>query len=207
MLRLGGREFGEHEPVVMAVTAGDAGAVARAVAQGAAIVELDGPAALPAVRAAHPGLVVAVRAADPVAAEAACAAGADLVGGPAGGADPAFARIAARYGAGVVCAPQALEAALAAGVRADGVLLDGGAGGSREAVRGTAALAATGHAVLVGLADGELAGPAVATAAVTAWLGARVFRVRDVTVARQVLDMVASIAGHRPPAVTLRGMG
>lgn len=202
MLRLGGREFGAHEPVLVAVVDGPGAAVDAAVAAGAAVVELPDAAGVAAVRAAYPGLPVAVRAADPAAVGAACAAGADLVGGP----DPAFAPVAARHGAGVVCAPEDLAAALAAGVRPDGVLLDGGAGTSREAVRRIAAHAAGGHPVLVSLEAG-LTGPALATAAVAAWLGARVFRVRDVENARQVLDMVMSIAGHRPPSVALRGMG
>ncbi|MFJ6786251.1 dihydropteroate synthase [Streptomyces angustmyceticus] len=46
----------------------------------------------------------------------------------------------------------------------------------------------------------------LATTAVSAWLGARVYRVHEVAETRQVLDMVASIAGHRPPAVARRGL-
>jgi dihydropteroate synthase len=39
----------------------------------------------------------------------------------------------------------------------------------------------------------------LATTAVSAWLGARVFRAHNVRETRQVLDMVASIRGDRPP--------
>jgi dihydropteroate synthase len=53
--------------------------------------------------------------------------------------------------------------------------------------------------------DRRLAGTLAATA-VCAWHGARVFRVHDVTETRQVLDMVASIRGTRPPARPVRGL-
>ncbi|MBB5117183.1 dihydropteroate synthase [Streptomyces eurocidicus] len=46
----------------------------------------------------------------------------------------------------------------------------------------------------------------LATTAVSAWLGARVYRVHEVAETKQVLDMVASIAGHRAPAVGRRGL-
>ncbi len=46
----------------------------------------------------------------------------------------------------------------------------------------------------------------LATTAVSAWLGARVYRAHDVAATRQTLDMVASIAGTRPPAVARRGL-
>jgi dihydropteroate synthase len=46
----------------------------------------------------------------------------------------------------------------------------------------------------------------LATTAVSAWLGARVFRAHNVGETRQVLDMVASIRGTRPPAVARRGL-
>ncbi len=46
----------------------------------------------------------------------------------------------------------------------------------------------------------------LATTAVSAWLGAQVYRVHQVAETRQVLDMVASIRGTRPPAVARRGL-
>jgi dihydropteroate synthase len=46
----------------------------------------------------------------------------------------------------------------------------------------------------------------LATTAVYAWLGARVFRVYQVTQTRQVLDMVSAIRGDRPPARAVRGL-
>ena len=46
----------------------------------------------------------------------------------------------------------------------------------------------------------------LATTAVCAWLGARVFRAHQVTQTRQVLDMVSAIRGERPPARAVRGL-
>ena len=46
----------------------------------------------------------------------------------------------------------------------------------------------------------------LATTAVSAWLGARVYRVHEVVETRQVLDMVSSIQGTRAPAVNRRGI-
>ena len=46
----------------------------------------------------------------------------------------------------------------------------------------------------------------LATTAVCAWLGARVFRAHQVTETREVLDMVSAIRGDRPPARAVRGL-
>ncbi len=215
MLRLRGRGFGERDTVVMAALSDPAdpadlpGLAARAVGRGAGIVALGGPgapAAVAAVRAAHPDLPIAVETSDPDVAEAACAAGADLVDDP-GGADGArLAAVAARHGAALVCAPEAVAGALAAGVRADGVLVADRAAEPGPATRAAARLAAAGHPVLVRLPGPPLAGAALTATALSAWLGARVFRTTEVAAARQALDMVASIAGHRPPAVAVRGL-
>ena len=76
----------------------------------------------------------------------------------------------------------------------------------------------TGWPVLVSLSNKDFVGETLdrpvkervvgtlATTAVSAWLGAQVYRVHEVAETRQVLDMVASIAGHRPPAVARRGL-
>ena len=45
----------------------------------------------------------------------------------------------------------------------------------------------------------------LAATAVAGWLGTTVFRAHDVLSTRQVVDMVASIRGNRPPAVARRG--
>jgi dihydropteroate synthase len=46
----------------------------------------------------------------------------------------------------------------------------------------------------------------LAATAVAAWTGARVFRAHEVRQTRQVVDMVAAIAGTRPPARAVRGL-
>ena len=53
--------------------------------------------------------------------------------------------------------------------------------------------------------DERLSGTLAATA-VSAWIGARVFRVHDVAASRRAIDMVASIRGERPPARAVRGL-
>jgi hypothetical protein len=71
-------------------------------------------------------------------------------------------------------------------------------------------LAASGDAVLVTLeTDAREPDPGLlAAASVYAWLGARYFRVPESQAdgMRQVLDMVASIRGTRPPTVARRGL-
>lgn len=47
----------------------------------------------------------------------------------------------------------------------------------------------------------------VAVAAVSTWLAAPAVRTRHVRAARRAIDMTASIAGRRPPALTTRGLG
>jgi len=85
-------------------------------------------------------------------------------------------------------------------------------------LRGTEALVSLGYPVLMSLSrkdfvgetldlpvDERLTGTLAATA-VSAWCGAKVFRVHDVAATRQVLDLVASIRGERPPAQAIRGL-
>jgi dihydropteroate synthase len=116
------------------------------------------------------------------------------------------------------------EKAVAAGVRREGILIDPthdfgkNTRHSLELTRRLDELAATGWPVLAALsrkdfvgetldlpADERLEGTLAATA-VSAWLGARVFRAHDVRATRRVLDMVASIRGTRPPAVARRAL-
>ncbi|GHJ19217.1 dihydropteroate synthase [Streptomyces albus] len=116
------------------------------------------------------------------------------------------------------------ERAAGLGVRRDGILIDPGhdfgksTRHSLEATRELDRLTATGWPVLVSLSNKDFVGETLdrpvderllgtlATTAVSAWLGARVYRVHEVAETKQVLDMVASIAGHRPPAVARRGL-
>jgi dihydropteroate synthase len=53
--------------------------------------------------------------------------------------------------------------------------------------------------------DQRLAGTLAATA-IAAWHGARVFRAHQVAETRQLVDMVASIRGDRPPSAPARGL-
>lgn len=76
----------------------------------------------------------------------------------------------------------------------------------------------TGWPVLVSLSNKDFVGETLdrpvdqrlvgtlATTAVSAWLGARIYRVHEVAETRQVLDMVATLRGERPPARTMRGL-
>ncbi|MEE1927727.1 dihydropteroate synthase [Streptomyces sp. TRM 70351] len=285
MLRLGRREFGSHEPVIMAIvnrtpdsfydrgaTFRDAPALARverAVAEGAAIVDVGGVKAGPGeevstaeeirrtasfvarVRERHPDVVISVDTWRHEVGEAVCEAGADLLNDAWGGVDPRLAEVAARYGAGLVCThaggaqprtrPHRVayddvmadvlrttvglaERAVSLGVPRESVLIDPGhdfgksTRHSLEATRRLPEMAATGWPVLVSLSNKDFVGETLdrpvkerllgtlATTAVSAWLGARVYRVHEVAETREVLDMVASIAGHRPPAVARRGL-
>ena len=89
---------------------------------------------------------------------------------------------------------------------------------SLEVTRRLPELVATCWPVLVSLSNkdfvgetldlpvGERLAGTLATTAVSAWLGARVFRVHQVRETRRVLDMVTAIQGPRPPAVARRGL-
>lgn len=87
-----------------------------------------------------------------------------------------------------------------------------------EVTRRLGEMVETGWPVLVSLSNKDFVGETLdrpvdervvgtlATTAVSAWLGARVFRVHEVAETRQVLDMVATLRGERPPARTMRGL-
>jgi dihydropteroate synthase len=90
---------------------------------------------------------------------------------------------------------------------------------SLEVTRRLAEMTATGWPVLVSLsnkdfigetlnvpADERLAGTLAATS-ISAWHGARIFRVHQVRETRHVLDMVSAIRGDLPPARAIRAMG
>jgi dihydropteroate synthase len=116
------------------------------------------------------------------------------------------------------------ERAELAGVAKDAILVDPGhdfgknTRHSLEATRRLGELVSTGWPVLVSLSNKDFVGETLerpvgdrlvgtlATTAISAWLGARVYRVHNVAETRQTLDMVASIRGTRPPAVARRGL-
>lgn len=88
---------------------------------------------------------------------------------------------------------------------------------SLRVLRATAEIASLGYPVLQALSRKDFIGETLdlpvaerlngtlAATAVAAWLGTTVFRAHDVAATRQVVDMVASIRGDRPPAIALRG--
>jgi len=203
VVRLGRRAFGPERLLVMAVVSpGDPAAamerVHEAVAEGADIVDIGGGRTVPfiaAVRDAYPELVIGVRWVRPEMAREACAAGADLLGG----SGVWLAEVAASCGTGVVC-PLALAArAVETGVEPERIIV------SPESTRQLPDLVAAGWPVLISVSGQDLAG-SLATTAVAAWRGARVFRVDQVLQTRRVLAMVSAIRGDIPPAAAVRGL-
>lgn len=204
-----------------------------------------------ATRDAYPDLVISVDTYRHEVADAACAAGADLINDAWGGVDEKLLEVAAGRGVALVCThagglpprtrPHRVayddvvadiltrtvglaERAAAVGVERDRILIDPGhdfgknTRHSLEATRRLGELVASGWPVLVSLSHKDFVGETLdlplgerlhgtlAATAVSAWQGARMFRAHDVPETRQVLDMVSSIQGHRPPARTIRGL-
>lgn len=165
---------------------------------------------------------------DPKLAEIAARYGAGLVCTHAGGAEPRTRPHRVAYEdvmADILRVTVGLaERAVALGVPRESVMIDPGhdfgknTRHSLEATRRLPEMTATGWPVLVSLSNKDFVGETLdrpveerllgtlATTAVSAWLGAQVYRVHEVAETRQVLDMVASIAGHREPAVARRGL-
>ncbi|MDQ1687524.1 MAG: dihydropteroate synthase [Frankiaceae bacterium] len=116
------------------------------------------------------------------------------------------------------------ERAVAAGVDRDRILIDPAhdfgknTRHSLAVTRRLPELVATGWPVLVSLSNkdfvgetldlpvGERLNGTLAATALCAWMGAQVFRAHQVRPTREVLDMVASIRGDRPPTVARRGL-
>ena len=117
------------------------------------------------------------------------------------------------------------DRAVALGVPRDSIIIDPGHDFGKNTRHSLVAtqrlpeLVATGWPVLVSLSRKDFVGETLdiaapenrlvgtlATTAISAWLGARIYRAHDVAATRQTLDMVASIAGTRPPSVARRGL-
>ncbi|MGC5018699.1 dihydropteroate synthase [Micromonospora sp. DT47] len=166
--------------------------------------------------------------ADPALARVAAETGAGLVCSHAGGLAPRTRPHRATFDdvvADVVTTVTGLaERAVALGVRPDGILIDPAhdfgknSRHSLEITRRLDELSGTGWPLLVALSNKDFIGETLdlpvperlegtlAATAVSAWLGAQVFRAHQVRPTRRVLDMVASIRGHRPPTATRRGL-
>jgi dihydropteroate synthase len=166
--------------------------------------------------------------ADPALAEVAAEAGVGLVCSHVGPLTPrsrphrvAYPDVVADVLARVL---SLAERAVAVGVRRDGILLDPTHDFGKNTyhslllTRRLDALTDTGWPVLVSLSNKDFVGETLdrpvgerltgtlAATAVARWLGARVVRAHEVAPTLEVLDMVASIAGQRPPAVARRGL-
>jgi dihydropteroate synthase len=166
--------------------------------------------------------------ADPALARVAADTGAGLVCSHAGGLAPRTRPHRAAFDdvvADVVATVTGLaDRAVALGVRPDGILIDPAhdfgknTRHSLEITRRLDELSGTGWPLLVALSNKDFIGETLdlpvterlegtlAATAVSAWLGARVFRAHQVLPTRRVLDMVASIRGDRPPTLTRRGL-
>ncbi|BCJ58763.1 dihydropteroate synthase [Micromonospora endophytica] len=166
--------------------------------------------------------------ADPALAQVAARTGAGLVCSHAGGLSPRNRPHRAAFDdvvADVVRTVTGLaERAVSLGVRADGILIDPAhdfgknTRHSLEITRRLGELAGTGWPLLVALSNKDFIGETLdlpvgerlegtlAATAISAWLGARVFRAHQVRPTRRVLDMVAAVAGTRPPRLTRRGL-
>lgn len=169
---------------------------------------------------------------DPEVAIAAADAGIGLVCMHTGGATPRTRPHRVSYGTEpydvvtdvVATCERLARVALEVGVRPDGILVDPGHdfGKSSRAsllvTRELPLLVETGWPVLVALSNKDFIGETLdlpvderlegtlAATAISAWLGAKVFRAHQVRATRRVLDTVASIRGTRDVAVARRGL-
>jgi dihydropteroate synthase len=116
------------------------------------------------------------------------------------------------------------ERAVSLGVGRDSVLIDPAhdfdknTWHSLELTRRLDEMVASGWPVLVSLSNKDFVGETLdrpvgdrlagtlAATAISAWHGARVYRVHEVPQTRDVLDMVAGIRGTRPPVRAVRGL-
>jgi dihydropteroate synthase len=116
------------------------------------------------------------------------------------------------------------ERALAAGVARESIVIDPAHDfgkntfHSLEITRRLGEMVATGWPVLVSLSNKDFVGETLdlptqqrltgtlAATAICALAGARIYRVHEVVETRQVVDMVSTIAGRRPPRRAIRGL-
>ena len=198
-----------------------------------------------AVRQAHPNLVISVDTWRANVADAACDAGADLINDAWAGHDPEMTAVAGAHRAGYVCAhtgghrprtdPHRVRyedvvsatvadlsrqacAAVAAGVREDGLLIDAAQDFGKNTYHSlqvtgqVSTLVETGWPVLLAVSNKKFIAETLAlngrksdritgtlaTTAVGVWEGVRMVRAHDVAQTRQVLDMVAGLRSGIP---------
>jgi dihydropteroate synthase len=166
--------------------------------------------------------------ADPVLAEVAAEFGVGIVCSHTGGLGPRTDPHRVRYVDVVASVVAELveraERVVALGVPAAGVLIDPTHDFGKntwhglELLRRLDELVATGWPVLMALSNKDFVGETLdvaledrvdgtlAATSVAAWTGAKVFRAHQVRQTRRVVEMVASIAGTRPPARVLRAL-
>ncbi|WP_241153750.1 dihydropteroate synthase [Nocardioides pantholopis] len=167
--------------------------------------------------------------ADPELVDVAAAHGAAIVCTHTGGATPRTRPFRVEYDDVVRAAIDDTvgyaERALAAGVGKESIVIDPAHDfgkntfHSLEVTRRLGEMVATGWPVLVSLSNKDFVGESLdlpvgsrltgtlAATAVCALAGARIYRVHEVVETRQTVDMVNTIAGRRPPARAIRGLG
>jgi dihydropteroate synthase len=166
--------------------------------------------------------------ADPGLVDVAAEFGASMICTHTGGVTPRTRPFRIEYAdvvtAAVTDTTAYAERAVAAGVDRRGVVIDPAHDfgkntfHSLELTRRLGEMTATGWPVLVSLSNKDFVGETLdlpvgerlvgtlAATAVCALAGARIYRVHEVVETRQVVDMVASIAGWRPPRRAIRGL-
>jgi len=166
--------------------------------------------------------------ADPELVDAAAEGGAAVICTHTGGVTPRTRPYRIEYddvvAAAIADTVAYAERAVAAGVSRDSVVIDPAHDfgkntfHSLELTRRLGEMVDTGYPVLVSLSNKDFVGETLdlpvgerlvgtlAATAVCALAGARIYRVHEVVETRQVVDMVSSIAGRRPPRRAIRGL-
>jgi dihydropteroate synthase len=166
--------------------------------------------------------------ADPELVDAAAEGGAAVICTHTGGVTPRTRPYRIEYddvvAAAIADTVAYAERAVAAGVSRESVVIDPAHDfgkntfHSLEVTRRLGEMVDTGYPVLVSLSNKDFVGETLdlpvgsrlvgtlAATAVCALAGARIYRVHEVVETRQTVDMVASIAGRRPPQRAIRGL-
>ncbi len=166
--------------------------------------------------------------ADPELVDAAAEGGAAVICTHTGGVTPRTRPYRIEYddvvAAAIADTVAYAERAVAAGVLRESVVIDPAHDfgkntfHSLEVTRRLGEMVDTGYPVLVSLSNKDFVGETLdlpvgerlvgtlAATAVCALAGARIYRVHEVVETRQVVDMVSSIAGRRPPRRAIRGL-